>query len=200
MSASTGHVWNPPPEVRAAGETARRLVRHARSTAVAQGVQQAVFAAVDEARGILVRRLAGVPSVGAVRTASRGLPATSGDPHRNGYALDVMIAADSQRAARGDAIANWLVTHAVSLGIQYVLWSGFEWSSSGSGATWERYAARDHDDHIHVEFGPEARGWTRQQMRARIEDALGDRGSVALALLPWILSVCLALAPGVGGL
>lgn len=183
------HVWSPPADVRAAGELARHVVRHAGSTAVAQGVQEPVFPSVDEARRVLVERLAGVPSVGAVRSASGGLPATDDDPHRNGYGIDVMIrdgvVAGQTRPERGDAIANFFVRHASRLGVQYVLWSRYEWSASGRGAAWEAHTGSNpHVDHVHVEFGPEARRWSRELMRARIAEALdGDAGNGWLMLV-----------------
>lgn len=181
--SGAAHVWNPPADVRSAGELARHVVRHAGPTPVARGVQEAVFPAVDEARDVLVRELAGVPSVGAVRSADGGLPATGNDPHRNGFAIDVTlrdaVVAGEARPQRGDRIANFFVRHAARLGVQYVLWSRYEWSASGRGAAWEAYTGSNpHVDHVHVEFGPEARRWPREVMHARITEALAaDAGN-----------------------
>ncbi len=194
------HVWNPPADVRAAGEAARRVVRYAGATPVAAGVQEPVPAAVEALRRALVRGLAGVPSVGAVRPSSRLVNASVSDPHRNGFALDVMLRADGDRFRRGSEIASWLVRHAELLGLQYVLFSRYEWSASGSGAAWERYTGSDpHDDHVHVEAGPDARRWGAAEMERRAGIALAELGGDPSSgwLVVAMLAASMGLAMGV---
>ncbi len=79
-----------------------------------------------------------------------------------------------ERAAQGDALANFLVRNAEYLGIQYVLWSMYEWSASHSGPRWERYTdpTSPHRDHVHVEPSREALAWPADVMRARVRSAL----------------------------
>jgi len=188
-------VWTPDAVTRAAGEAARRVVRYAGATPVAAGVQTAPPPAVEALRRALVRGLAGVPSVGAVRPSSRIVTASTRDPHRNGFALDVMLRAGADRHARGAAIASWLVRHAERLGLQYVLFAGYEWSASGSGAAWERYTGSDpHDDHVHAEAGPDARRWTAADMESRVAVALAELGGDPSSA--WVVVAMLAAAAG----
>ncbi len=55
------------------------------------------------------------------------------DAHLEGNAIDAMVVNDANRPANGDALANFLVRNADYLGIQYVLWSMYEWSASRNG-------------------------------------------------------------------
>lgn len=193
--AGEAHVWTPDEVTRAAGEGARRVVRYAGATPAAAGVQTTPPPAVEALRRALVRGLAGVPSVGAVRPSSRVAVASSYDPHRNGFALDVMMRAGDDRPERGEAIASWLVRNAERLGLQYVLFSRYEWSASGSGAAWERYTGSDpHVDHVHLEVGPDARRWTAAEMDARAAAALAELGGDPSSA--WVVVAMLAAAAG----
>ncbi|MFO0610674.1 MAG: hypothetical protein U0324_46360 [Polyangiales bacterium] len=152
MAGTQGHIWVPPADVRAAGEAARGRVRYGAPWAVAAGVQ----VPLEPRHGGVARRAragCGRPR-GGRRPASRREAPAQYDPHRNGFALDVMIANDAARAARGDAIANWLVLNMERLGVQYVLREGTS-APLALGVVWSLYTGSDlHRDHVHLGSGP----------------------------------------------
>lgn len=186
------HVWEPPPSVRAAGERAR--VRYQFAAATAPGEQRSPSATLVALRDVLVHGVRGITSGGLVRDAARRANA-SHDAHRAGIACDLMIRDDATRAAVGDAVANWLVLNAETLGVQYVLWSMFEWSASSSGARWERYTGENpHRDHVHFELGPEGIALGATEMTARASRLLYGAGS---SLLAWLMGAALAVAGAV---
>lgn len=166
--AVADHVWTPDATTRAAGERAAVPYRIADVSLLGQN-DAPVPAIVALAAGL--RTAPGVTSVGMRRDSAR-LPGGLRDPHVWGWAADAMIASGASRAANGDALANYLVRNAAMLGLQYVLWSHYEWSASGSGPRWESHAAGDHQDHVHVELSPEARAWSADTMRSRWDAAL----------------------------
>lgn len=91
-----------------------------------------------------------------------------------------MLADTPSRPAQGDALANFLVANAELLGIQYVLWSMYEFSTSGSGQRFERYgdASSPHRDHVHIELSPIAYSWTPEQMQSRFAAAISSQSSM----------------------
>jgi len=182
-------VWSPAAATRLAGERAR--VRYLAAAATEPGEQRAPSAALVALRDAVVRAWSGVTSGGIERDAARRGGA-SHDPHRDGIAVDFMVREGPDRAAVGDALASWCVEHAEALGLQYVLWSRFEWSASTHGPRWERYTeSNPHTDHVHVEIGPDARAWTAAEMRGRVVRALADtrRSPVAAMALAVVLAV-----------
>ena len=170
VSAST-HVWVPDAITRAAGERAQ--VRYTAPPHVEAGEQWSPTPAMLALKEEIVRAWPGVYSGGIVRDSARRGIANS-DPHRSSMALDAMFRDTPERAAQGDALANFLVRNADYLGIQYVLWSMFEWSASRNGPRWEAYTdpASPHRDHVHVELSREALAWPADVMRARVRSAL----------------------------
>lgn len=169
-AVSTGHVWSPPADVRAAGERANVPYLYAGQTA--DGEQRTPFPATVAIHDVIVPAWPGVSSGGMRRDSAR-LAGVSHDPHRFGIAIDLMVRNDANRTANGDALADFLVRYAEYLQIQYVLWSNYEWSSSHVGARWEPYTgAESHEDHVHVEIGNTARGWSRDEMVARLRSSL----------------------------
>ncbi len=167
------HVWSPSASTRAAGERAR--VRYLAARETAPGEQRAPSPALVAFRTAIVHAWPGVESGGIERDAARRGNA-SHDPHRDGIAVDLMLRAGAGRVATGDALASWLVEHAEAFGLQYVLWSRYEWSASAHGPRWEPYTGENpHVDHVHVELGPDARGWSAAMMRAKVEAALAER-------------------------
>jgi hypothetical protein len=181
-AVSTGHVWSPTADVRAAGERANVPYLYAGQTA--DGEQRTPFPATVAIHDVIVTAWPGVTSGGMRRDSAR-LAGVSHDPHRFGTAIDLMVRNDANRTANGDALANFLVRYAEYLQIQYVLWSNYEWSSSHVGARWEPYTgAESHEDHVHVEIGNTARGWSRDEMAARLRSALSAQAATRGALVP----------------
>ena len=191
-----GHRWAPPADVRAIGERAR--VRFMRSPEVGDGEQREPAVALVALRGVVVPHVRGVVSGGMVRGAERRA-GVSRDPHRGGIACDFMLRADDTREAVGDALANWLVEHSAELGVQYVLFAGYEWSASSAGTRWEVYTGADpHHDHVHMELGPDGLALSRVEMQSRATRLLvgGSRGASAVGLGVWLMALGLV---GLGG-
>ena len=80
--------------------------------------------------------------------------------HGTGRAIDVFIPTTGGQAdnTRGDAVANWLVTNAQRLGVQYIIWDRTQWNGSRSGDKVSPYGGpHPHHDHLHVELNTSAR-------------------------------------------
>jgi hypothetical protein len=76
--------------------------------------------------------------------------------HSIGRAIDLMIPmvnGDADNTA-GDAVANWLIMNAASIGIQYIAWDRTSWSGSRpAGSKVSPYQGPiPHIDHIHMEL------------------------------------------------
>jgi len=90
--------------------------------------------------------------------------------HNVGRALDVMMPRGESAGSKGTELANWLVEHALDLGIQLVIWNHSQWQPSFRGQVLQpasrlihyvphNYATHaeqtdptnTHEDHVHVE-------------------------------------------------
>jgi hypothetical protein len=69
--------------------------------------------------------------------------------HGTGRAIDAMIHAGTRE---GDAIADWLVTHATDLGVQYVIWDHVQWNPSRAEQFRPYTGPNPHTDHVHLEL------------------------------------------------
>jgi hypothetical protein len=77
--------------------------------------------------------------------------------HGTGRALDVFIPTLSGGAADntvGDAVANWVIANAASLGVQLVIWDRSIWNASRAPGTKLRAygGPHPHNDHLHIEL------------------------------------------------
>ncbi|TSC83899.1 MAG: peptidoglycan-binding domain 1 protein [Parcubacteria group bacterium Gr01-1014_13] len=78
--------------------------------------------------------------------------------HGVGWALDIHIPMDNGAADNsvGDPIANWLISNAGTLGVQFLVWDKTQYTTSGPSAS--RVAIYSgpipHVDHIHFELAP----------------------------------------------
>ncbi len=162
--------WNPPADVRARGERVRGAFPNVQGSNLTSddpaAVQLPITPGVRALREYLANRWN--VSVGAPRGASIRRPVRNADGvlrrrdvHEDGRALDVMV----RDRAQGEAIANWLASNALELGIQYMIWDRLELSSSTVGPAWEPYGTsgdraamgrtpNPHTDHVHVELSP----------------------------------------------
>lgn len=174
--------WNPPPAVRALGERWRGTIPVVGGSQLGPGmpIQAEPWPGVVEI-GEFIKAKFGVSEVGIRRGLSLRRPAQrpdgtyrKRDVHEEGRAGDVMI---GRGMATGAAVANFLVTHANVLGVQYIIWDSYEWSASNYGDAFESYSTsvdrdawgRDrrrspHTDHVHFEVSPE---WARDAARVR---------------------------------
>lgn len=81
--------------------------------------------------------------------------------HGVGRALDVHIPQDGSQAdnGRGDAIANWLIENAQTIGVQYIIWDRTEWQGDQGGDKLNEYTGTNpHINHIHVELTHDGAG------------------------------------------
>jgi len=76
--------------------------------------------------------------------------------HGTGRAIDVFIPLSRGSADNtyGDAIANWLIENAQSIGVQYIVWDRSSWSASRPrGSKLRAYTGpHPHNDHLHIEL------------------------------------------------
>lgn len=142
--------WFPPQDVLAAGESARVGYRLGSIVQEGESTQKSIPNSLHALRDWVVARHPEVSSGGMRRSPEKpNTPGRRRDPHEEGIAIDFMT-------HNGDSLANWLVSHAQEIGIQYVLWNKYEWSASHLGPRWENYTgAESHDDHVHMELSPE---------------------------------------------
>jgi len=74
--------------------------------------------------------------------------------HGDGRAIDFMIPTIDGRAdnAAGDRLANWLISNAEYIGVQYIIWDRTKWhpTLNRTGACYG--GSHDHANHIHVEL------------------------------------------------
>lgn len=93
--------------------------------------------------------------------------------HGEGRAWDAGV--EPHERARGDALAQLLVDHALELGIQQVIWYRRQWLSLAGHRHWEPYnpgpGGSPHTDHVHVGLCWAA---ARSLTKADVLAALGD--------------------------
>jgi hypothetical protein len=156
--------WNPPADVRAAGELVRGRVPYVGGTALTSDDVRTFQLPVQPGTRALREYIAGRwgVSVGAPRGASVRKPARRADGtlrnrdvHEEGRAVDVMSEANRELGAE---VANWAASRAAELGLQFVLFDRFR-LSSGASTPWGAYDAtgrNPHTDHVHIELSPAA--------------------------------------------
>ena len=152
-------VWRPPSAVVAAGVAAQRELHYIGGSVPGPGesLQLAPGRGAVALAQYIRAHFPGVSSVGLRRGSEVQRPAVGADGalrrrdiHEEGRALDVML----DRVSAGAAVADWLVLHAVHLGVQLVIYDRVEWSA-GRGAAWENYGGSDpHTGHVHLELVP----------------------------------------------
>lgn len=80
----------------------------------------------------------------------RGPGSVPGSDHPKGRALDFMINNTKNGKARGDALANDLISHYKEWNIKYIIWNRYIWQP---GRGWHKYSGpSDHTDHVHASF------------------------------------------------
>jgi hypothetical protein len=123
----------------------------------------ALFAGTRIVGDYLKREFGGVSSYGGYACRQNTANSAQTSVHGTGRALDVFIPMVGGQAdnTAGDAVANFLITHAERIGIQLVIWDQSVWQGSRSGEKLEPYGGPvPHIDHLHVELTVEA---SRQQ-------------------------------------
>lgn len=159
-------VWTPPPKVIARGEGPAPRYTGFSTIRPGEPSQLGERPAVTAFRDYVVRRFRKVSSGGIRRSPPKdATPGRHRDPHEDYRAVDAMVS----EFEVGDEVANWLVTWADVIGVQYVLWCRYEWSASPYGSRWEPYTGTNpHTDHVHIELSEEAASLSADAMRARL--------------------------------
>lgn len=101
----------------------------------------------------LLDHFSDVSSVGGYACRRNTADASRMSVHGTGRALDVFIPTSNGAAdnAKGDKVANWLVTHAQHIGVQLVIWDHSIWRANGTNDA--VYGGPvPHIDHVHVEL------------------------------------------------
>jgi len=125
-----------------------------------------------------------IKSVGGYRVTPN-----SGNPrelsvHGTGRALDLMIKEGPDMESAGTKVADWLLSHAQEIGVQYVIWNGSFWG--GTGRSGDYTGPNPHRDHVHVEITSDA-GAMRTPYFKSPDSGGGDGSSGA------ILAIIIAL-------
>jgi hypothetical protein len=104
----------------------------------------------------LQRNFRGVSSYGGYVCRQNTAAPNMLSVHGTGRAIDVFIPLSRGQADNtlGDAVANWLVSNAQSIGVQLVIWDRSSWNASrASGAKLAPYGGpHPHHDHLHIEL------------------------------------------------
>ena len=168
--------WSPSAEARRVGDA--RAVRYTPPAIIAPGeaAQLSAWPYTTALYGAFLAEYPWLRGLGVRRASSRWH--TEGqrrDTHEEGRAFDLGVNRDDW--ARGDALADFIVTHASELGVQGVVWRGTEWFSSTYGAAFEdRARADDHDDHLHVELSPDVAIRPASEAMPRLRAAMQGGG------------------------
>lgn len=148
-------VWVLPPSVRAAGDA--QTVRYDNPPAWAGVPGNCTGTFTDGAatlKAYLQANFAGISGIYGYDCRANSATPSETSVHGTGRALDIMIPMVGGRAnsAVGDPIANWLVTNASALGVQYVIWNRVRWSGSRTPRVAPYTGPSPHTDHVHMEL------------------------------------------------
>ena len=173
--------WKLSPDALAAGRAARVTYDSApawRGTAACSGKLRDGTRTLGE---YLEDRYSAIDTVGGYACRRNTADSSRMSVHGTGRALDLMIpkrggGADS---ARGDIIANWLVTNAQRIGVQLIIWNRTVWRANGTNAG-PYSGPHPHDDHIHVEINNVAARMGTPWFASMDE---GDAGSMDASLM-----------------
>jgi len=183
-----GPPWTPSPAVRQIGDSLQGRIPNVQGSQLTSSDPERAQLPVQPGTRALASWLKArwsLSSAGTARGASVRKPLVLADGslrrrdvHEEGRAVDAM----TSDVAKGTEIAEALVTHAQTLGIQYVIWRRTEWSSSRIATAWEPYTgSSDHADHVHAEVTPAmaADGEAMTAAIRRVEAALDSGASPA---------------------
>lgn len=190
-------MWTPPPNVIEAGNAWQGVVPYVPGSMTSPSDPR-VQREPGEGTKALAQWLQarwGLTQAGTRRGSSMSSPAQRADGtwrrrdlHEDGRAIDAMT---GRNKAKGYEIANLMALFAYRLGVQYLLFDGYEWSVARIGPAWERMSTSEdraalgrapdlHEDHVHIEL-TEQMSRDGDRMRAaiaEIERALDAAGSI----------------------
>jgi len=156
-AAPVAHGWNPPADIRAAGD--RQYVAYTAAGAWAGGANcgGGLRAGTREVGDFVKVTFAGVSGYGGYSCRPNTANTAQLSVHGSGRAIDIMIPLKSGDAdnARGDQIANYLVQNAEAIGVQFIIWDRNDWGASRAAPKLRAYGGpHPHTDHLHVELSP----------------------------------------------
>jgi len=99
------------------------------------------FSGTAKLRQYLLAHYPQVSSIGGYDCRPNTADTSLTSIHGTGRALDVMIptiGGDADNTA-GDPIANWLITHAEYIGVQFAIWDHMDWEANRSGEMLRSY-------------------------------------------------------------
>jgi hypothetical protein len=105
----------------------------------------------------LKQNFSGISSIGGLNCAPGVAYPDQMGMHGTGRAIDIMIPTEGGDAdnGSGDPIANFLITNAELLGMQYLIWDQWKWSSARAPGEHDgpyTGSSNPHTNHLHVEF------------------------------------------------
>lgn len=111
----------------------------------------------------LKRSFSGATSYGGYACRANTANTSQLSVHASGRAIDLFVPLSGGAADNdlGDPIANYLIKHAVAIGIEYVIWDRTSWGAHRAPPKHREYTGpHPHHDHLHIEVSPTAAGAT----------------------------------------
>jgi hypothetical protein len=151
--------WRPPSSVLAAGATQFVSYTGAGPWRGAAGCGGSLLAGTRQlADSIRAQFPESVRSYGGYSCRPNTANTSQTSVHGTGRAVDLFVPLSGGQAdnTKGDAVANWLVRNAASIGVQYIIWDRASWQASLTGDKLRGYSGpHPHHDHIHLELSPD---------------------------------------------
>ena len=151
--------WSLPDDVRRIGNRQDLDYDAAGDWNGGRGCSGGLLDGTEAFRGFLIHHFGGISSIGGYSCRRNTGNLSQLSVHGTGRALDIMIRTDGGRADNdvGDPIANWLVTHAENVGVQYIIWDRTDWGAYRDPPKTSDYGGPiPHVDHIHMELTVDA--------------------------------------------
>lgn len=191
-------MWTPPPNVIAVGNALQGTILHSPGSMTSPESPRVQLEPGDGTKALAqwLQTRWGLTQAGTRRGSSMSSPAQRPDGtwrrrdlHEDGRAIDAMT---GRAKTKGEEIADLVALFADRLGVQYVVFDGYEWSATRTGPAWERVQesadraawGREvdmHEDHVHIELtAAAARDGDRMRAAiAEIERAMAASGNVS---------------------
>jgi len=152
--------WQIPPEVRAAGDAAEVPYVGGGAWLGEESCSGQLTQHALALRELLLWAFPQITFISDYACRPIGTSEARTSVHGVGRALDLhipLLAGGEADNELGDPVGNWLVENAQALGVQYVIWDGWQWISSREpGARDGSYGGSNpHRDHLHVEVTSE---------------------------------------------
>lgn len=166
--------WTPSASASAAGDRQWARYDDAPSWSGGRNCGGGLLGGTRDLGDYLQRSFRGVRSYDGYACRANTANTSQTSVHGTGRALDVFIPLTGGQADNtvGDAVANWLIANAGSLGVQLVIWDRSTWNASRPAGTKLRSygGPHPHNDHLHIELnidgGARRTAWFRDRSAA----------------------------------